>query len=212
MCKSRDQVLNLNTYLLLPGGHDPRLTAPNSPHHRQPPLFARRPTRIGASRPRLQGITPSAQPTALQPLHQPQEHPLPRIPRQQPVDQPTAGPHDLARHLDHRCEPENFLTFLRVFRLWSESLHQLFDGVGSDAAVFSLLPGLGVRIVSLCAAPQPGMILVSNPVLFALIRSAGSDRSGPRCTPTPTTTPRTAPSSGRAPAPDSTPARSSIPR
>ena len=28
--------------------------------------------------------------------------PLPRVPRQQPVDQPPARPHDLARHLDHR--------------------------------------------------------------------------------------------------------------
>ncbi len=81
-----------------------------------------------------------------------------------------------------RLEPENFLTFLRVFRLLSKSLHQLFDGVGSDAAVRSSLPGLGVQIVSLVATPQPEMSLVSQPVPFAPIRSAGSFRwSRVRC-------------------------------
>src|SRR5437867_7692665 len=102
MYTSIDNLLDLDTYLLLPGGPYPRPPATNSPHHRPPPLSARRPTRIGASGPRLQQLLSSAQPAAVQPLHQPQERPLPGIPRQQPVNQPTAPAHDLARHLDQR--------------------------------------------------------------------------------------------------------------
>src|SRR5512135_2917840 len=67
-----------------------------------PPLVSSGPTRTGASRPRLRGATGSTQPGAVQPLHQPEEHPLPRVPRQQAVDEPTGGPDDLARHLDQR--------------------------------------------------------------------------------------------------------------
>ena len=48
------------------------------------------------------GAHPSTHPAATQPLHQPQEHPLPRIPRQQTIDQPTSTANQLARHLDHR--------------------------------------------------------------------------------------------------------------
>ena len=98
-----------------------------------------------------------------------------------------------------RYEPENFLTFLRVFRLWSGVPTPTSDGVGSHAAVCSSLPGLGVRIVSLFAAPHPG--ISGSPNRSRSLLSAQQDRTedGPRYTPTPTTTPHTAPSSGRAP-------------
>src|SRR3954469_9460145 len=43
--------------------------------------------------------TASAQPAALQPLPQAQEPPLPRRPRQQPIDQTATAADDLARHL-----------------------------------------------------------------------------------------------------------------
>ena len=42
----------------------------------------------------------STLPALMQPLYQPEEYPLPRVPRQKPVDQLSSGPHDLARHLD----------------------------------------------------------------------------------------------------------------
>lgn len=45
----------------------------------------------------------SAQPAAMQVLHQAEEGSLPRIPGQQPVDQPATALHDLARHLDKGC-------------------------------------------------------------------------------------------------------------
>src|SRR5271170_7207092 len=45
---------------------------------------------------------PSALPASMQPFDQPQERPLPRIPGQHPVDQPSSAPHDLTRHLDER--------------------------------------------------------------------------------------------------------------
>ena len=96
------QVFSSITYLLLPGGLDPGQALPSFLLHPLSPLLVRRPTRIGASGPRLQGASGSAQPAAVQPLHQPQEDPLPGVPRQQPVDQPTSRPHDLARHLDQR--------------------------------------------------------------------------------------------------------------
>ena len=96
------QVFLSITYLLLPGGPDPRQALPNFLLHLLSPLLVRRPMGIGASRPRLQDDIASAQPAAVQPLHQSQEDPLPRVPRQQPVNQPAARPHDLARHLDQR--------------------------------------------------------------------------------------------------------------
>jgi hypothetical protein len=111
-----------------------------------------------------------------------------------------------------RSEAENFLTFLHVSgseRRPSSNFPMEFESAGG---VLPSQPGLGARIVSLFAPTQPAILWVSQPVHFAPIRSAGSDRSGPRCTPTPTTTPRIAPSSGRAPATDPTHARSSIPR
>jgi hypothetical protein len=57
MYKLYNIVFKIKTYLLLPGGLDPGSSATNIPHHRRPPLCARRPTRIGASGPRLQVIT-----------------------------------------------------------------------------------------------------------------------------------------------------------
>src|SRR5512135_133584 len=65
-----------------------------------PPLVGSEPARTGASGLRLQVTPDSTQPGPMQPLHQPQEHTLPRVPRQQSVDDPPARPHDLARHLD----------------------------------------------------------------------------------------------------------------
>src|SRR5512142_2903213 len=62
-----------------------------------PPLVGSGPTRTGASGLRLQGL-PHSQPQRLQVLHQPQEHPLPRVPRQQSVDDPASRPDDLTRH------------------------------------------------------------------------------------------------------------------
>ena len=102
MYKQYNQVLFLITYLLLPGGLDPGQALPSFLLHPLSPLLVRRPTRIGASGPRLQGGNGSAQPAAVQPLHQPQEDPLPWVPRQHSVDQPTSRPHDLARHLNQR--------------------------------------------------------------------------------------------------------------
>src|SRR5215210_5450412 len=67
-----------------------------------PPLLAVRPTRIGASGLRLQETLRSTPPKTTQPLHQPHEHPLPRRPRQQPVDQLPTDAHHLAWHLDQR--------------------------------------------------------------------------------------------------------------
>src|SRR6202789_3255334 len=39
-------------------------------------------------------------PALMQPVYQPEEYSLPRVPRQKPVDQPSSAPDDLARHLD----------------------------------------------------------------------------------------------------------------
>src|SRR4051794_8835794 len=90
------------TYLLLPrGARPPPPPLYFLPHTPSPPLV-RWPTWIGAPGPRLQVRHASAQPAALQPLDQPQEGTLPRVPRQQPVDQPAARLDDLAGHLDHR--------------------------------------------------------------------------------------------------------------
>src|SRR3954453_4299657 len=91
-----------NTYLLLSGGSGPRLSPSSSLRHPVSPLLVRRSTGIGASRPRLHDRLASAQPATVQPFHQAQEHPLPRVPGQQPEDQPSSAPHDLTRHLDHR--------------------------------------------------------------------------------------------------------------
>src|SRR5450759_153857 len=102
MYKSSKQAFYPYTYLLLPGGFDPRHSLSNSLCHRRSPLLAGRPTRIGASGPRLQGRSVLAQPATVQPLDQSQEDPLPRVPRQQAVDQPSPTSHDLAGHLDHR--------------------------------------------------------------------------------------------------------------
>ena len=44
----------------------------------------------------------STLPALVKPLDQSEEDPLPRIPRQQPINQPPPTPHDLARHLDER--------------------------------------------------------------------------------------------------------------
>src|SRR5512135_3605633 len=63
-----NRVCDLDTYLLLPGGPGPRPSASNPLRHHPPPLAARRPTRIGASGPRLQAPLASAQPAAVQPL------------------------------------------------------------------------------------------------------------------------------------------------
>src|SRR5512135_1120457 len=67
-----------------------------------PPLVGSGPTRTGASGLRLQVTPDSTQPGPVQPLHQPQEHPLPRVPRHEPSDDPPTRPHDLTWHLDPR--------------------------------------------------------------------------------------------------------------
>src|SRR3954469_20463992 len=67
-----------------------------------PPLVGSEPTRTGTSGPRLHLIHHSTHPPTVQPLHQPQEYSLPGVPRQQPVDDPSACSHDLAGDLDHR--------------------------------------------------------------------------------------------------------------
>lgn len=42
-----------------------------------------------------------AQPGAVEPFDESQEYALPRVPRQKPIDQPTATSDDLAGYLDH---------------------------------------------------------------------------------------------------------------
>ena len=89
------------TYLLPPGGCRPRSASPPTLCSIScSPFLVGWPTWIGASGPRLQGRSASAQPATVQPLHQSQEGPLPRVPRQQAVDQPSTAPHDLAGHPD----------------------------------------------------------------------------------------------------------------
>src|SRR4051812_15419169 len=102
MYNRSNHIVTAITYLLLPGGARPRRPALYLLPHTPSPLLVRWPTRIGASGPRLQLRHASAQPAALQPLDQPQEGTLPRVPRQQPVDQPAARLDDQAGHLDHR--------------------------------------------------------------------------------------------------------------
>src|SRR5512135_1790903 len=51
-----------------------------------PPLVSSKPTRTGASGLRLRVSTRSTQPGAVQPLHQAEEHPLPRVPGQEAID------------------------------------------------------------------------------------------------------------------------------
>ena len=46
MYKASKQAFYPYTYLLLPGGFDPRLSLSNSLYHRRSPLLAGRPTRI----------------------------------------------------------------------------------------------------------------------------------------------------------------------
>src|SRR5512135_3054100 len=67
-----------------------------------PPLISSKPTRTGASGLRLRVSTRSTQPGAVQPLHQAEEHLLPRVPGQEAIDDPTGCPDDLAGHLDQR--------------------------------------------------------------------------------------------------------------
>src|SRR6185312_9899848 len=69
--------------------------------HLHSPFFVRWSMGIGASGPRLQVWTGSTQPTAMETRDQTQEHRLPWVPGQQPVDQPSRRSHDLTRHLDH---------------------------------------------------------------------------------------------------------------
>src|SRR5512135_3838510 len=64
-----------------------------------PPLVGSGPTRTGASGLRLRVSTRSTQSGAVQPLHQAEEHALPRVPGQEAIDDPTGCPDDLARHL-----------------------------------------------------------------------------------------------------------------
>src|ERR1019366_1574311 len=98
MLKSSKHLVTAVTYLPLPGVVGPRQASPSFLLHLPPPLLVRWPLWIGASGPRLQVRFASAQPAALQPLDQSQEGPLPRVPRQQPVDQPATALDDLARH------------------------------------------------------------------------------------------------------------------
>ena len=64
------QVFRPFTYLLLPGGVGPRQASPSFLLHLLSPLLVGWPTRIGASRPRLQDRLTSTQLAALQPLDQ----------------------------------------------------------------------------------------------------------------------------------------------
>src|SRR5450759_4249074 len=89
------------TYLLLTGGSDPRHASPCFLLHLSPPLLVRWPLWIGASGPRLQNRLASAQPATLQTLDQSQEGPLPRVPRQQSVDQPVSYTHLRAHETRH---------------------------------------------------------------------------------------------------------------
>src|SRR5215472_15394959 len=92
----------IETYLLLCGAADPRLTGPN-PSFTSPTPFLRsmaatdRGIRTPTSVSNL-----STQPACVQPLDQPEEHPLPRVPRQEAVNQLAAGPDELARHPQER--------------------------------------------------------------------------------------------------------------
>ena len=95
-------VLSDNVPSTFTQGCRPRQPPPNSLLHILFPFLVGWPTWIGASGPRLQGRSASAQPATVQPLYQSQEGPLPRVPRQQAVDQPSTTSHDLAGHLDRR--------------------------------------------------------------------------------------------------------------
>src|SRR5271166_3376767 len=97
----RIYMLYLTAYLP-PHGLAAPPTPPNSLLHTLVPFLVGWLRWIGASRPRLQVCLASAQPAALQPLDQPEKHSLPWVPGQQPVDQASSRPHDLARHLDDR--------------------------------------------------------------------------------------------------------------
>src|SRR5271166_2751338 len=102
MYNQHKHVFSSMTYLLLSGGPGPRHALPSVLLHPLSPLLVRRPMWIGASGPRLQDGFALAQPAAVQPLNQPKEDSLPRVPGEQSVDQSTSRSHDLARHLDHR--------------------------------------------------------------------------------------------------------------
>src|SRR5262245_17120612 len=101
MNKPYEPILKLDTHLLPPGEAPPRADCPSSPLPSPTPSLrsadrADRGIRTPTSSP------PSSQPAAPEPLHQPQQRTLPRVPHQQPIDQPPAAPHHLARQLDHR--------------------------------------------------------------------------------------------------------------
>src|SRR3954468_20157956 len=64
------------------------------------PFRLMRPTGTGTSRSRLRADDASAP----QRGDHPQEHPLPLVPRPQPVQQPTTAPDDLAGHQDQRVD------------------------------------------------------------------------------------------------------------
>ena len=96
-----NQLHRIETYLLQLGGDLAPVAASN-------PVFGIATPRLRLSKAHTdRGIrTPtssshaSTQPACVQPLDQPEEHTLPRIPRQQPVDQPPPRPDYLAWHLD----------------------------------------------------------------------------------------------------------------
>src|SRR5262249_34167134 len=84
-----------------PARRRPATPAPHPLYHRRPPSLRRRPRGDGAPRPPPSPPPPS-HPPPREPPPQPQQRTLPRVPRQQPIDQPPAAPHHLARQLDPR--------------------------------------------------------------------------------------------------------------
>ena len=164
-----------------PGRFDPvpcRLDLSSSSAHRLSAV--RWPVRIGASGPRLQETSASTQPAALQPLHQPQEHPLPRIPRQQPVDQPPAAPHDLARHLDHRrterreLHPQQRPLLGRV--LWPRAAATPAPAAPSTPS--GSTPGCAITMYAqLLTRSSTGVVSACTPPLSWAIRFSWSQRS-----------------------------------
>ena len=120
MCNLCDQVHGVQTYLPQLGGLRPLLTSRISSRSSHPRLSLSMAHRDRGIRTPTSVVHPSALPASVQPLDQPQEDALPRVPRQQPVDQPPSTPHDLARHLDERravrreLHPQQRSSLLRV--------------------------------------------------------------------------------------------------
>src|SRR5262245_40877846 len=92
----------IETYLLLCGAACPRLSWPNSSSPSTTPVLRSMAHTDRGIRTPTSVANPSTQLACVQPLHQSEEHPLPGIPRQKPVDQAAARPDELARHPEER--------------------------------------------------------------------------------------------------------------